>query len=295
MLGEVKALQIQKSYQENREEGTLYIVPTPIGNLDDMTIRAINTLKEADYVLAEDTRNTGKLLHHFSIKKKMISYHEHNHKSREQEIIRLLKEGHQLALVSDAGMPGISDPGYEIIQTVIGEDLPVVVLPGASAAICGLVGSGLPTNHFYFYGFLPRRNKERKEAINDLKKLSSTFILYESPHRLDKTMEELYESLGNRRVSIARELTKKFEEYIRGTLQELYERMDELVIKGECCIIVEGLKEEESMEWEDLTLKEHVELLMAEEELSSKDAIKRVAKDRKIPKQEVYRAFHLQD
>ena len=292
MLEEIHSMQIQKSYQENRQEGTLYIVPTPIGNLEDMTFRAINILKEVDYILAEDTRNTGLLLHHFSIKKRMISYHEHNHKSREEEMLTLLKEGKNLALVSDAGMPGISDPGYEMIQVAISEDLPVVVLPGANAAICGLVGSGLPTNHFYFYGFLPRKNKDREEAMYYLKKLASTFVLYESPHRLEKTINDLYTTFGNRRVTIARELTKKFEEYIRGTLEELQENLNDLVIKGECCIIVEGIIEEESNEWEHLSVKEHVEMLITQEGLSSKEAIKKVAKDRKIPKQEVYRSFH---
>lgn len=288
-------MQIQKSYQNNRQEGTLYIVPTPIGNLDDMTFRAIDTLKEVDFVLAEDTRNTGMLLHHFSIKQRMISYHEHNHKSREEEMITLLKEGKNLALVSDAGMPGISDPGYEMIQVAISEDLPVVVLPGANAAICALVGSGLPTNHFYFYGFLPRKNKERNEALAYLKRLSTTFVLYESPHRLKKTIDDLFTVFGDRKVTIARELTKKFEEYIRGTLGELQENLSNLVIKGECCIIVEGLLEDESKEWEHLSVDEHVNMLMTEDKLSSKEAIKKVAKDRKVPKQEVYRIFHTND
>lgn len=287
-------MNIQKSFQDSQKKGILYIVPTPIGNLEDITLRALRILEEADVVLAEDTRVTGKLLHHFELKKKMISYHEHNKASREEQITGMLTSGSKLALVSDAGMPGISDPGYEIIQTAIKKNVSVIVLPGANAAISALVGSGLPTEHFYFYGFLPRKNKERQAALSLLRSINTTFILYESPYRIKATMEQLYGVLGDRNVSIVRELTKRYEEYMRGTLKEITEWFQDHTIKGECCIVVEGKKEETiSSWWQNLSLKEHVEAVIAEEGCSDKEAIKKVAKDREIAKREVYHAFHV--
>ncbi|KAB8126543.1 16S rRNA (cytidine(1402)-2'-O)-methyltransferase [Gracilibacillus oryzae] len=286
-------MKIQKSFQTaSNDSGTLYIVPTPIGNLEDITMRALRILKEADMVLAEDTRNTGKLLHYFEIKKPMLSYHEHNKMERQQEILDKLSGGETLALVSDAGMPGVSDPGYEVVKAAIGQDISVIVLPGANAALCALVGSGLPTDHFYFYGFLPRKSKDRKEALDYLKQLDKTFILYESPHRLSASLSDLYEALGDRQVSIARELTKKFEEYIRGSLKELAEWAEDETFKGECCIVVEGKPVEVESWWIDLSLKDHVEKLISEEEITSKAAIKSVALQRGIPKREVYQAYH---
>ncbi len=288
-------MQIQKSYQTDAVKGTLYVVPTPIGNLEDITIRALRILEEADAVLAEDTRNTGKLLHHFELKKKMISYHEHNKMARQDQILELLSNGENLALVSDAGMPGISDPGYEMVQAAIQSDLPVVVLPGANAALSALVGSGLPTGHFYFYGFLPRKKKDRDQAIQLLQSIDTTFILYESPHRIEETIKLLWDSLGDRQVAIARELTKRYEEYIRGSLPEIAEWITDHTIKGECCIVVEGIKENPQTNWwTDLTLKEHVEKVMELEGYSSKEAVKAVAKDRNIPKREVYSAYHME-
>lgn len=287
-------MQIQRSYQTDTESGTLYVVPTPIGNLEDMTIRALRILEEVDTVLAEDTRNTGKLLHYFELKKKMISYHEHNKMARQDQILELLSNGENLALVSDAGMPGISDPGYEVIQAAIQSDFPVVVLPGANAGLSALVGSGLPTDHFYFYGFLPRKKKDRDQALQLLQSIDTTFILYESPHRIEETIKLLAETLGDRQVAIARELTKRYEEYIRGTLLEIADWFGGNSLKGECCIIVEGARESsETNWWVDLTLKEHVEKVMELEGYSSKEAIKTVAKERKIPKREVYSAYHM--
>lgn len=288
-------MQIQKSYQTDTEKGTLYVVPTPIGNLEDITIRALRILEEADAVLAEDTRNTGKLLHHFELKQKMISYHEHNKMARQDQILEMLSNGENLALVSDAGMPGISDPGFEVVQAAIQADLPVVVLPGANAALSALVGSGLPTDHFYFYGFLPRKKKDRDQAIQLLQSMDTTFILYESPHRIKETIKLLSESLGDRQVAIARELTKRYEEYIRGRLPEIEEWIADNSIKGECCIVVEGTKDNsQSKWWTDLTVKEHVEKEMELEGYSSKEAIKAVAKERNIPKREVYNAYHIE-
>ncbi|WP_058305633.1 16S rRNA (cytidine(1402)-2'-O)-methyltransferase [Gracilibacillus massiliensis] len=288
-------MKIQKSYQNEQDKGMLYVVPTPIGNLEDITLRALKVLEEADAVLAEDTRNTGKLLHHFELKKKMISYHEHNKMMRQDQIIEMLKEGQMLALVSDAGMPGISDPGYEVINAAISADLTVVVLPGANAALSALVASGLPTDHFYFYGFLPRKKKDRDHAINVLKSIDTTVILYESPHRIKETIEYLAEQLGDRKVSIAREITKRYEEYIRGNLQEIADWLSEHPIKGECCIVVEGKKEENSSQWwTNLTLKEHVEKIMELDRNTSKEAIKQVAKERNLSKREVYSAYHVE-
>ncbi|WP_163582988.1 16S rRNA (cytidine(1402)-2'-O)-methyltransferase [Gracilibacillus saliphilus] len=288
-------MQIQKSYQTDTEKGTLYVVPTPIGNLEDITIRALRILEEADAVLAEDTRNTGKLLHHFELKQKMISYHEHNKMARQDQILEMLSNGENLALVSDAGMPGISDPGFEVVQAAIQADLPVVVLPGANAALSALVGSGLPTDHFYFYGFLPRKKKDRDQALQLLQSMDTTFILYESPHRIKETIKLLSESLGDRQVAIARELTKRYEEYIRGRLPEIEEWIADNSIKGECCIVVEGTKDNsQSKWWTDLTVKEHVEKEMELEGYSSKEAIKAVAKERNIPKREVYNAYHIE-
>lgn len=286
-------MKIQKSFSEPYDNGVLYIVPTPIGNLEDITIRALRILKEADLILAEDTRNTGKLLHHFEIKKPFLSYHEHNKLERREAILAKLADGEKLALVSDAGMPGISDPGYDIVNSVIEEDVPVIVLPGASAALCALVGSGLPTEQFYFYGFLPRKKKDRDDALERLKKQDSTIILYESPYRLSDTLSDLLESLGDRQISIARELTKKFEEFTRGALSDVAKWAEDRTFKGECCIVLEGQAwTEEENWWDPLTLKEHVERIAAIEDISSKEAIKVVAKERKIPKREVYQAYH---
>ncbi len=285
-------MRIQKSFQKDDQKGILYIVPTPIGNLEDITMRALRILKEVEFILAEDTRNTGKLLHYFEIKKTMISYHEHNKLSREEQIIDKLSNGSDIALVSDAGMPGISDPGYEIIQAAIEADITIVVLPGASAAICALVGSGLPTDHFYFYGFLPRKNKERKQALSYLQQLETTFILYESPHRLKDTLMDLRDTLGNCKISIARELTKKFEEFIRGDLEEIAQWASDQTFKGELCLVIEGKKVDKVNWWEELSIEEHITLVMKENEVSSKEAIKQVAKDRDLPKREVYQIYH---
>ncbi|MRH45007.1 16S rRNA (cytidine(1402)-2'-O)-methyltransferase [Aquibacillus halophilus] len=289
-------LKTQSSFQHQISTGTLYIVPTPIGNLEDITIRAINTLKAVDMIAAEDTRNTKKLLNYFEIDNKLISYHEHNKQSRESRLLDALKEGSDIALVSDAGMPAISDPGYEIVKAAIEVDLPVVVLPGASAALCALVGSGLPANEFYFYGFLPRKKKDRDADMERLKSINATLLFYESPHRLLDTLEYLHEKLGNRRISVARELTKRFEEYIRGEILEVIKWTEEGTIKGEFCIVVEGNTESVSdipVWWNELTIEKHVEHYINEDNMTSKEAIKQVAEVRKLPKREIYQAYHI--
>lgn len=226
---------IQKSFDDDGA-GILYLVPTPIGNLEDITFRALRILKEATIIAAEDTRNTKKLLNHFEIPTSLISYHEHNKDSREEQLMERLIQGEKIALVSDAGMPAISDPGYELVQAAIHKKQRVVVLPGANAALCALVGSGLSAKEFLFYGFLPRKKKDKESELARLKSLPATLVFYESPYRLKDTLKALLEQLGNRDISIARELTKKFEEYARGTTEELLDWAVNNTLKGEFCI-----------------------------------------------------------
>lgn len=286
----------QKSFNQDTEYGTLFIVPTPIGNLEDITIRALNILKSVEKIAAEDTRNTKRLLNHFEITKPLVSYHEHNQNQRESLLLDVLKEGKDIALVSDAGMPAISDPGNQLVQAVIREGLPVVVLPGANAALCALVGSGLDTTHFYFYGFLPRKKKDRKQAFEFLEKIPDTILLYESPYRIAETLEDIEKHLGNRQVSIARELTKLYEEYIRGSIQEVMKWLETGVIKGEFCIAIEGNSDVEELGevwWTNLSIIDHVTHYIETEKLKSKEAIKQVAIDRKIPKRDVYQSYHV--
>jgi len=280
------------------DKGVLYVVPTPIGNLNDMTFRAIDTLKEVDLIAAEDTRHTKKLLNHFSIQTPLISYHEHNERMRVQPFIERLEKGETIALVSDAGMPAISDPGYILIQAVIDVSIPVIVLPGANAALCALVGSGLPTDEFYFYGFLPRKKKEKEAILEKLKQLQTTLIFYESPHRLINTLKVMYKILGDCQISIARELTKRFETYIRGKLTDVLSQSDLHYFKGECCLVVEGKKDVNNVKdhlwWSHLSIVEHVDYYVEREQLRRKEAIKRVATERNISSRYVYRMYHVQ-
>ncbi|PBB04925.1 MULTISPECIES: 16S rRNA (cytidine(1402)-2'-O)-methyltransferase [Salimicrobium] len=288
-------MKTQKSFRGNKEEGTLYIVPTPIGNLEDMTYRAVHTLQSVDKIAAEDTRNTKKLTRHYDIDTPLISYHEHNRKSRAEELIAWLGDGLSVALVSDAGMPGISDPGEEIISQAVAEDIPVVVLPGANAALVALVGSGLPADHFFYYGFLPRKKKDRVKELEKWKSFPETMVFYESPHRLKQMTQDLYEVFGDRRVSFARELTKQYEEFLRGDLSDVLTWVEETELKGEFCIVVEGGEEEEKSSWWDsLTLEEHVGSYV-EEGMRDKEAVKKVAVERGMPKREVYRAYHVEE
>ncbi|WP_249872227.1 16S rRNA (cytidine(1402)-2'-O)-methyltransferase [Oceanobacillus saliphilus] len=290
-------MNLQKSFADETK-GALYVVPTPIGNLEDITYRAVKILRSADLIAAEDTRNTKKLLNHFEISTHLISYHEHNKSSRENQLLERIDKGELIALVSDAGMPAISDPGYEIVQAAIERNQHVVVLPGANAALCGLVGSGLPTGEFYFYGFLPRKKKDKAEELNRLKRLHASLLFYESPYRIKDTLKAIQEQLGSRRVVIARELTKRFEEYVRGTIEELILWAEENEMRGEFVIIVEGQNEameddEDTVWWDDLSIVEHVDHYIEEKGFSSKEAIKQVAIDRSIPKRDVYQNYHI--
>lgn len=289
-------MQIQKSFDEDK--ATLYIVPTPIGNLEDITYRALNILKTVAVIAAEDTRNTRHLLNHFEIKTSLISYHEHNKEAREEQLLHYLERGDSLAVVSDAGMPAISDPGYELVQAAINADYPVVVLPGANAALCALVGSGLSAREFMFYGFLPRKKKDKLVELARLKRHAMTVILYESPYRLKDTIKAIYEVCGDRKLVIARELTKRFEEYVRGTVSELLIWAEESELRGEFCLVLEGNKEQEieteELWWSHLSVEEHVNDYIEKEDISSKEAIKRVSVDRGMKKRDVYQIFHVE-
>ncbi|WP_027410117.1 16S rRNA (cytidine(1402)-2'-O)-methyltransferase [Anoxybacteroides tepidamans] len=288
----------QKSFTGQSNGGILYIVPTPIGNLEDMTFRALRILKEVDFIAAEDTRQTKKLLRHFEIATPVISYHEHNKYTAGPKIVEWLQQGKNVALVSDAGMPAISDPGYELVVMVIKEHYTVVPLPGANAAVTALVASGLPTDHFYFFGFLDRGKKERKKQLEALRHIRDTLIFYEAPHRLEDTLLAMHEVLGERNIALCRELTKRFEEFVRGTISEVINWVKCEEIRGEFCIIVEGAKESEEDEntmdkwWQSLSVVEHVDYYINEKKWSSKEAVKQTAKDRNMSKREIYQQYH---
>jgi len=270
------------------ETGTLYLCPTPIGNLEDMTYRTIRVLNEVDIIAAEDTRHTIKLLNHFEISKKLMSYHEHNKGKVGPQIIRLLNDGKSVALVSDAGTPGISDPGEDLVKLAIEQEIEYYVLPGASAMVVALVSSGLSTKKFTFEGFLDRDKKTRKKELEKVKKDHRTLIFYESPHRLTKTLKDMFEILGNRKITLVREISKKFEEKIYGSISELIERCEQKALKGEIVLIIEGSSEIEEKQTFDMPIRDHI-LMLIEDGLTKKDAIKKVAKDREISKQEVYK------
>ncbi|WP_100486510.1 16S rRNA (cytidine(1402)-2'-O)-methyltransferase [Sporolactobacillus pectinivorans] len=287
----------QKSFQENNSMGTLYLVPTPIGNLDDITFRALNVLKKADILAAEDTRHTMKLCTHFDIHVPLVSYHEHNKKSSGKKLIAELEAGKSVALVTDAGTPGISDPGADLAAECAVRQITVVPLPGANAAITSLIASALPTDHFLFYGFLPRPKKERKQALTDLSRIPCTLIFYESPYRVLDTLTDMKRSFGNRRISLSRELTKRYETFVRGTLEELIAFLNRSgQPKGEFCLVVEGCpeaqKKPEDLWWETLNIPEHVARYMDAGGLTLKEAIKQAAVDRSLPKRDVYRIYH---
>ena len=287
-------METQKSY-ETHPTGTLYLVPTPIGNLGDMTFRAVEVLKEVNWIASEDTRNTRKLLTHFDIDTQQLSFHEHNTKERIPHLITLLHAGDSIAQVSDAGMPSISDPGHELVLACIEAAIPVVPLPGANAGITALIASGLSPQPFTFIGFLKRKKKDQRQQWQLLKNKQETMIFYESPYRLKETVENLAAELGtDRQIVICRELTKRYEEFIRGTAAEVLDWLDQTEVKGEICFMVAGNDEpeEEKTHFFPEDLKEHVEQVMAFENSTAKDAIKHVAKIRQLKKQDVYQAYH---
>lgn len=287
---------IQNSYEAN-QRGRLYIVPTPIGNLEDITFRALRILKEVNFIAAEDTRHTQKLLNHFEIDNDVLSYHDHNRKERIPQFVEKLKKGDHIALVSDAGTPAISDPGYELVEAVIENHLSVIVLPGANAAVSALVGSGLPTEEFIFLGFLPRKKREKEKKLAEYKQLRATVILYESPYRVVDTLRLVQSIYGGRKVAIARELTKMYEQFIRGSISEVIRWIEEHKLRGECVLIIEGADQKASQAvgewWVDLSLEQHVAHYEIEKQLSHKDAMRAVAQDRNLSRRDVYQALHV--
>lgn len=273
--------------------GKLFLVPTPIGNLKDITLRALETLKEVDIIAAEDARQTLKLLNHFQIKKTLISYHKHNEQTKGNEIIDKLKGGQSVAIVTDAGTPGISDPGAVIVSKCIEERIDFEVLPGATAITTALVYSGLDTTKFIFRGFIPRDTKGKKILISEIIESKETLIFYESPHRILSTLTFLRENLGNRKIALCRELTKLYEEIKRGTIDDVFETFEGKVIKGEFVIVLEGrlqkeIDDENKKKWESIDIEKHIKMLI-DEGMNKKDAIKSVAKIRRLPKNEVYK------
>lgn len=275
--------------------GTLYLCATPIGNLEDMTFRCVRILKEVDLIAAEDTRNSIRLLNHFEIKTPMTSYHEYNKIEKGRKLVEKLREGTDIALITDAGTPGISDPGEELVRMCREEGIPVTAVPGAAACVTALTISGLPTRRFAFEAFLPTEKKERQQILEELKQETRTIVLYEAPHRLVKTLRLLLETLGDRQVRVCRELTKKHETVYEDTLSGAVSYYEEQEPKGECVLVIAGksreeIRREEQMQWEEMTLEEHMEKYLSEG-MDRKEAMKQVAKDRGIGKREVYRAL----
>ena len=272
------------------KKGTLFIVPTPIGNLDDITLRAVKILEDVDLIAAEDTRHTLKLLNHLEISKPLISYHRHNEDVKSKVLIEKLEEGQNIALVSDAGTPGICDPGHEIIKECIEKNIEIVPIPGACAMINALICSGLDTSEFTFLGFLPLNKKLRKQKFEEIQKANNTIIIYEAPHKLKTTLQDLKEIIGERKIVLAREITKIHEEFIRGNIDEIIDVADN--IKGEIVIMIEknSLIEDDINDFSNLSLEEHYKMY-EEKGLDKKEIIKRIAKDRKVSKNDIYQKF----
>lgn len=272
--------------------GKIYLIATPIGNLEDITYRAVKILKEVNIIAAEDTRHSLKLLNHLEISKPMISYHRHNEDTKTDVLLNILKEGKNIGLITDAGTPGISDPGEEIVKEAIKNNIEVIPIPGACALINALITSGLNTKEFSFYGFLPLDKKLRKEKMDDIKKQNKTIIFYEAPHRLEKTLKELKEIFGNINIVVAKELTKIHETFYRGTIEEVLEEMGE--IKGEFIVMFEvHSKTEKELEIEELSKKtiEEQYTYYEKQGLSKKDIIKTIAKNNNVPKDVIYKQF----
>lgn len=290
-------MNVQHSFQ-SEQEGVLYLVATPIGNLGDITYRAIETLRAVDVIACEDTRQTRKLLNHFQIEKRTVSYHEHNKEASGAGLLKWLEEGKKIALVSDAGLPAISDPGADLVRDVVAAGYPVIPIPGANAALTALIASGLPTDRFVFCGFLPRAKKDRRLELERLQFYTETLLFYEAPHRIIKTVEAMRESWGERHAVLARELTKRYEEFARGTFSELLSWLADGEIRGEFCIVVDGNSEAVGGQeiakgnwWGHLSLLEHVDSYIAQG-YSTKDALKLTAVDRGLSKRDVYNEYH---
>lgn len=272
--------------------GTLYLCATPIGNLEDMTFRVIRTLKEVDLIAAEDTRNSIKLLNHFGIQTPMTSYHEYNKYEKGRKLVEKLLEGQNIALITDAGTPGISDPGEELVKMCYESGIPVTSLPGAAACITALTISGLSTRRFAFEAFLPSDKKEREQILKEMETETRTMIVYEAPHRLVKTLKLFLERLGNRKITVCRELTKRHETALAVTLEEAVAHYEANPPKGECVLVIEGksreeAREEERKQWEEMTIEDHMEVY-TKQGMDKKSAMKAVAKDRGVSKRDIY-------
>ncbi|CAI2573553.1 Ribosomal RNA small subunit methyltransferase I [Apilactobacillus kunkeei] len=290
-------MQEQHSFTANQDKGILYLVPTPIGNLDDMTFRAIKTLKEVDLIAAENPSHTQQLLNHFEIDTKKISFREDNKDYRIDELVRTLNDGQNVAQVSDAGMPSISDPGQELVKACVDNNINVVPLPGANAGLTALIASGLVPQPFYFFGFLNRKNSDQISELEELNQHSETLIFYEAPHRLNKTLKNMQKVFGaDRQAVLCRELTKKFEEFDRGSISELIEWTEANQVRGEFVVIVDGNKNatqenQEQDELAGLSIQEQVDLFIGKG-MKTNAAIKEVAKLHKVKKQEIYNIYH---
>jgi 16S rRNA (cytidine1402-2'-O)-methyltransferase len=278
-----------KRMTEQTKPGTLYVVATPIGNLEDITYRAVRVLKEADLIACEDTRHTAKLLHHYEIDKPTVSYHEHNEAARAEELVAKMEQGLKVAQVSDAGMPGISDPGYRVIKLAIERGIQVVPIPGASAVVAALAASGLPTDSFQFLGFLPARSGERRTLLESVRSAQQTTVVYEAPHRIAETMKDIVELLGTERpVVLARELTKVHEEFIRGSAAEILQRVQQYQLKGEMTLLL-GKNERATVPAARTGIASRVEEIMREGSVDENTALKVVAKELGVSKSEAYR------
>lgn len=275
----------QKSYEG---QASLYLIPTPVGNMEDITLRAINTLKEVDFLLCEDTRVTSELLHKLGIKKRLVRCDDHNEDEVKEVVLEKIKMGVNIGLVTDRGTPIISDPGFKVVEYVTSHGFSVISLPGATAFVPALTMSGIYPSPFLFYGFLNSKNSKREKELELLKKVSYTMIFYEAPHRVSEMLSSVLKVLGNRRIALCRELSKRYEEIIRGTIIEVLEICDDL--KGEMVIIVEGNHELE--DFQSLTILEHIQLYL-DDGVTEKDAIKKVALERDIPKSIVYKEYHV--
>ena len=281
--------------QSNGRTGCLYLVATPIGNLEDITLRALRILKEVDQIACEDTRHTQKLLSHYNIQKPLVSYHEHNEMTRAPELVLAMEQGAQIALVSDAGMPLVSDPGYRLVTLSLRHHLPVVPIPGAAALLAALSASGLPNEEFLFAGFLPARTGERRRALERLRIEDRTIIFYEAPHRIEETLADAREVLGDRPACLAREVTKLHEEFRRGTLSELAASLSDKPARGEITLLIGAVPPEERAAQRDTSqsLAERVDELIRQAKLDRKEALKLAAKERGMTKRAAYQELHL--
>lgn len=288
-------MNLWRSKMQREDQGKLYLCATPIGNLEDITLRVLRTLEEADLIAAEDTRNSIKLLNHFDIKTPMTSYHEHNKIEKAYVLVEKMKQGQNVALITDAGTPAISDPGEDLVRICYEEGIEVTSLPGAAACITAITLSGMSARRFCFEAFLPANKKERQAVLEELKDETRTIILYEAPHRLVRTLEELLQILGDRRISVCRELTKKYETAFRTMISQAASHYEKETPKGECVLVIEGrsrqeIKDEAVQEWLEISIEEHMQVYM-NQGFEKKAAMKQVAKDRNLSKREVYQSL----